>query len=117
MQTIKVSVSDLRRTLETNRAEHKDDYAKAMVGYREALVKELGKKLKDAKAGKPVPRSLEVVVPVSFEDEYDKIIAKLEWTVDTEVDLEDHEFQQYVLDKWTWRQAFVGSTQSYLGPK
>lgn len=44
--------------------------------------------------------------PVSYEENYDRVIAMLEWSTDETIDLDQNEFEQYVRDNWLWKQAF-----------
>lgn len=113
MNTVKVAVSDLLRTLYINRDKHIQEFNDAMVGYREALVNELQEKLILAQTGKDINHNIKTVRPVSYEDSYNEAIAMMEWTVDKEVELDRMEFKQYVQDEWTWKNAFSLTASMY----
>lgn len=113
MENIKVAVSDLLTQLKTNRAKHVVEYDEAMVAYRETMVKELSKLLKNAKKGADVNHTIGVLRPVSFVDSYDEAIAMMEWTTDSEVNLSVPDFKCYVQDVWSWKYQFNAITSSY----
>ena len=51
--------------------------------------------------------------PVSYESSYARAIRMLELSVDTEIELELHDFDQLVQDEWQWKQAFTTSNSTY----
>jgi hypothetical protein len=108
MNTIKVKKSDLLDTLRTNKAKHEEVYEQAMVKYRESL-------RADVEAGKQIEHRLKTVVPLRFADSYEQAIQMLEWEVGDEVELDTHEFQQYVMDDWNWGQSFRAANSAYVG--
>jgi hypothetical protein len=113
MNTIKVAVSDLLKHLKKNRDAHVKEYAEAMVGYREALVKELKAMTKKAIAGEDIELYVRVVQPENYEQHYTEAIEILEWTVDKEVEIDRHQFKQYVQDEWQWKQQFARTAGLY----
>jgi hypothetical protein len=115
MNTIKVKKSDLLDTLRTNKAKHEEVYEQAMVKYREALIAELVSLRADVEAGKQIEHRLKTVVPLRFADSYEQAIQMLEWEVGDEVELDTHEFQQYVMDDWNWGQSFRAANSAYVG--
>lgn len=115
MNTVKVAVSDLLKHLKKNRDSHVKEYAEAMVGYRETLVKELKLMTKKATAGEDIELIVRVVRPENYEQSYTEAIEMLEWTVEKEVELDRHQFKQYVQDEWSWKQTFVRTAGMYKG--
>lgn len=113
MKTVKVAVSDLLTHLKANRENHINDYAELMVEYRKAVVEALSFKLKIAKKEEDVHHTIDVIRPVDYTESYDTAITQLEWTVDTEVDLDQHEFAQYVENKWSWSNMFTQTRMAY----
>lgn len=116
MENIKVKTAVLLDTLHTNLAEHVAEYEEAVVEYEKVIIKELSDKLKAAKAGKPFDFNFSPK-PVSFVESYNSIIAKLEWTTQEEIELDDREVQQYIQNEWTWKNHFATSTGSYIRGK
>jgi hypothetical protein len=46
--------------------------------------------------------------------DYDRVIRMLEMTVDEIITIGAVEFQQYVMDDWTWKEQFTASNSAYL---
>lgn len=115
MNSVKVAISDLLRTLETNRAEHIKDFDEAMEGYKVSMLKELLSKVKTIKKIGKVSHMFTTVVPVSYEKDFDEAIAQLEWSVDKEVLLTAGEFKQLVLNEWSWQNSFKTTIGMYKG--
>ncbi len=113
MNAIKVSKTTLLATLRTNRDKHRQIFLEAQQGYRIAVITELDNMLAEAKAGKKIRRSVTLTEPMDQTKDYDRAIAMLEMSVETEVSLEEHDFQQYVLDEWTWKRQFNTSNMLY----
>lgn len=113
MNTVKVAVSDLLKHLKKNRDAHTKEYAEAMIGYKETLVKELKVMTKKAAAGEDIELYVRVVKPENYEQSYTEAIEMLEWTVDKEVELDRNQFKQYVQDEWQWKQTFARTAALY----
>lgn len=114
MRRIRIETSRLKAVLEENRSKHKDVFERAMVGYREAAIKELDQIIADARAGKKIKRSLSLIQPVDQTADYDRALRMLDLTADDVVELEEHEFDCYVMDKWHWRNQFLSSNSAYV---
>lgn len=113
MNVIKVAVSDLLQQLKINRDKHIKEYNEAMIGYREALVEEIRRKLELAEKGQDVDHTLKTVRPNSFEQYYNEAIGMMEWSIETEVELDRADFKQYVQDEWGWKNQFSLTTSMY----
>lgn len=100
MNEVTVSKEELLKVLTENRDKHIQIFDDACEGvrvkYKELLQKELAK-LED---GKEVKASVSVQMPRNHSEEYDEVIEMLKMSVDDEIELTRHEFQQYVQDKW-----------------
>lgn len=115
MNTVRIEVSKLLAHLMKNREAHKIEYAEAMDGYRDAVIKALSDKLKKARKEEDVDHSIKVVRPTDYTDSYDEAIAMLEWTTEKEVEIDRQQFKQYVQDEWVWKQAFAATSALYKG--
>ena len=69
--------------------------------------------LADAKAGRSIQRSISLAEPADHTEDYDRVLAMLEMSVDETVILSSEEFSQYVLDRWTWSRFATSTNQSY----
>ena len=113
MQTVKINKAELLTVVKANREQHRKIFDEAITGYRECAIKELDAMLAEAKTGKRIRRSVSLVEPVDQTREYDKAIRMLEMSVEDVIELEDHEFSNYVLDDWGWKKSFLASNRAY----
>ena len=51
--------------------------------------------------------------PRTYAKEYETAIAMLEWTVDDVIELDSSQFQNFVLDDWSWKKQFSDSNTLY----
>lgn len=115
MNAIKVKKSELLDKLKANRANHSDQFEKAAVGYRKRVIEVLESRLDDARKGKLPVLVFNLPLPVDQTKAYDRAIGMLELSVDDVIELEEHDYQQYVLDEWTWSQSASTSNAFYIG--
>lgn len=115
MNNVKVQKAALLAKLQTNRTSHRELFLKAQEGYRKVVIEELDKSLQDARAGKALRVFLQLQAPQDHTDDYDNVISMLEMSVDDVIELEAHDFQCYVMDKWTWMQAATTLNTMYAG--
>lgn len=116
MDNVKVNRVELLEIVRKNRDAHSAAWLEAVDEYKAAVIKLCKENLKLAKTEdlslipriKPIPP-----VPTAYLNEYDRAIRMLEMSVDTEIVLEQHDFQQLVLDEWSWKKAFVGLASTY----
>jgi|SRR6516165_205015 len=113
MNTVKVKREELLTKVRSNRDAHRTLFLKAQEGYRKLVIEELDRMLADAKAGGPIARSINLVEPSDHTEDYDRVLAMLEMSVDDTVILGAEEFSQYVLDRWTWSRFAISTNQSY----
>jgi hypothetical protein len=104
MDSISCDKTRLMETLKENREKHRKIYAKASEGY----IKNAGKWLKrkqDELNKKPdvdINLNFGISKPYHHLEEYDTAIGMLEWNLDTNVNLTKQQFENFVLDKWSW---------------
>lgn len=100
MDDVTVSKESLLKILKENKEKHvqifNDAIEGARVQYRQLLEKELGK----LERGRAVTASVNIPLPTNHEEQYDEVIEMLNMSVDEEITLRRHEFQQYIQDKW-----------------
>lgn len=114
MKSVKIDRTKLLETITANRTNHKVTHTEAVAAYRSKAIEELTKMLEQAKSGGEVVRHLTIPKPEEHLADYDRVIAMLEMSVDGFVELASHEFEMYVLDKWTWQDSFTSSNKPYL---
>lgn len=104
MNTVKVKRLELLDKIRGNRTKHRELFLKAQEGYRELVITELDRMLKDARDGKRIRRTISMPEPQDHTDDYDRVISMLEMSLDEIVEIHANEFDMYVRDRWGWKQ-------------
>lgn len=112
MEVVKVKRDELLKKVKDNRANHRQIFEDGQEVYRERVVAELDTMLADAKNGRKIRRMISLPEPEDHTRDYDRIITMLEMSVDSEIELEEHDFSRYVMDQWEWNASFQ-STVAY----
>lgn len=114
MKMVRVDKANLLEKIKENRAKHAEAYEQAVVGYRQELVEKLKEMLKDAKAGKNVAGHVGLQAPQHNLRDYDRAIAMLEASLDSELELDQNEFSNYYMDEWHWKDQFTALNSTYI---
>lgn len=113
MNKVNLKRLDLLDIVKKNREQHVQDFQEAVTDYEKAVVVVAKKNLARAKLpGKKTFVSFPPA-PVSYEDNYKKAERMLELSTDEILEIEDHVFNQLVMDEWGWKQQFVGTSALY----
>ena len=96
-RTIEVKKADLITQIKENKENHKKEFDKAVVAYREVALRQLRTQLERVEEG-ALDAKLDLITPVDNSDNYDKILEMFTWEVKDIVELEQGEFQEYVQD-------------------
>jgi len=114
MENVKVKKGELLAKLKENLKAHVEEFKLAHAAWVEQTIavhklqikslKETSNTSPDAKFGP---------VPTSQATSYERAIAMLEMSVEDEIVLDAHEFDQYVLDNWTWSHSFKSVSAAY----
>ena len=115
MKFQKDKLLEVLRTNRTNRTNHRKIFLEACEGYLKKAIELLEQKLASARKGERISMHFSLQQPVDQTKEYDRAIRMLEMSSDTTVELEEHDFQQYVMDDWAWKQQFLASNSAYSG--
>jgi hypothetical protein len=116
MNSVKLNKNELLKIVRDNKEKHIKEFNEAVEDFKKAVVKIAEENLILANTGnldsitkiKSVPHK-----PVSYETSYTKAIRMLELSVDNEIELEAHDFDQLVLDEWQWKQSFSTMNSTY----
>jgi hypothetical protein len=111
---IKVEKQRLIDTVTENRAEHRGQFLEAQQVYRERVIEELDKRLREVRNGSPITLGFRLPEPVDYTRYYDEALAGLDWEVEDQVYLSQDEFNRLVLNNWEWKQNFAATSLSYL---
>ncbi len=117
MNSVKVKRTELLTRIKNNRDAHRELFLKAQEGYREAMIEELDRMLKDAKEGRAIRRSVSMMEPQDHTKDYDRVIDMLEMSQDEIVEIQEHEFDQYVRDNWSWKALADTTNAMYAARK
>ena len=115
MDTIEVVRQDVIDKLKENRAAHKAKFEEADANYRQVVVDALRARANDVEGGGRIQLHFDLPKPEDYTEDYDTAIAMLEWAQGETIELTQHEFTMYVLDKWRWEQSFMANTSIYSG--
>ena len=113
MDSVRIERIQLLNVLKINRTKHKATVTEAFTKYRELVIVELDKMIAEAKSGKNIRRSIDLIEPMDMTETYDTAILMLEMSVDENIELDKMEFQQYVEDRWHWSNQFSTSNALY----
>lgn len=113
MYSIKVEKAKLLSTLRENLEKHTAEYDEAVRRYPTAVAEALEERALAVRNGGKVNLTFNLPAPQTYADEYRDAIEMLEWAEDESIELDQHEFKQYVQDEWNWKKAFAASTTMY----
>lgn len=116
MRDVKINKTELLDIVRANKEKHIKEFAEAVEDFKKAAVNIAETNLKLAQTGdtdqiakfKALPSK-----PVSYEDSYTRAIRMLELSVDSVIEIEEHIFNQLVLDEWQWKQNFAVTSALY----
>lgn len=114
MRSVRINKEELLSKVRINRDNHKHTFEKALIGYREEVIKELEESLHNARIGKKIQTYISLEEPMNQTQDYDRVIAMLEMSEDQIIELTSQEFDHYVLDNWTWKEQFTISNSKYI---
>lgn len=116
---VTVQKDELLTVLRKNRDNHRETFLKAQAGYRSAVEAALTQALDGICGGQSIAANLQRVTtllpPSEHTKDYDRVIRMLEMSTAKEITVSESQFTQYVLDDWSWKANFVGSTSRYTG--
>lgn len=117
MNTVKVKTQELLESVRGNREEHRDVFKRAFDSYRSRVIEETERNLSNMKLGQAITTFISMEAPQDHTKDYDRIIKMLEMTIDAgehQIEITQHEFAQYVMDDWGWKEEWINSTAAYL---
>jgi hypothetical protein len=113
VRTVKIRRDAFVEKVAVNRAEHRAVFEKALDGYQRRLVRELDSRIADVKAGRRIEHYIRLPEPADHTDDYDRILAMAEMSVDEVVELDADDFARFVMDQWSWKHDFTDTTTFY----
>lgn len=113
MKTVKVKKSELLDIVQKNLAEHESIYEEAMAGYQRELLKVIDELRSKVVAGEQISHSIGLTRPTSHKKSYIQAIKMLKMSIDSEIELDEIAFANYVMDDWNWKDNFILSNSFY----
>lgn len=115
MQSVKMNRKELLKIVKENKEKHIVEYAESVEDYKVAVLKITAGNLKLAKTADLAKFNFRAIPsrPTSYEDNYTRAIRMLELSVEDTIDVEEHIFNQLVLDEWGWKQQFTAMAATY----
>ncbi len=115
MKTVTVSKQELLLKVIENREEHLKDYKEMMIEYKQKLIEALELMIeKNRVIQKNFDRTVSLQEPVNNVSDYDRIISMLGMSVADTIELDFHEYEQYVMNNWHWSSSFEISKTRYM---
>lgn len=114
METVNINKEELLAKVQENRELHAEVYTEALQGWRDARrdwFTEGARIVQDG--GTPPSLAFTEVRPENHTSDYDQIITMLEMSVDDVIELEEHQFAQYVMDRWNWKRAWIQNSSKF----
>ena len=113
MHAITVKKEELLKKLTANRDAHRAIFLEAQAGFRKRVVEELDRRLEAARKGEAINLHIGLVEPQDHTDDYERVICMLEMDQAPTVELEEHDFAQYVMDDWGWSIQSLTANSAY----
>lgn len=110
---VRIEKTTLLETLNKNRAAHRAIFEEAVEGYRTQALALLDRHIADIKANKLIRVHVVIPAPVDQTKEYDRVIEMVKMNTFEHMDLDEHEFAQFVMDNWEWKHNFLLSNSTY----
>jgi len=115
VEKVRLKKDQLLKILHNNREIHAQQYTDAVEGFYATVREKLGELHSRLESKELVAYHMNEVPPESHVKDYDRAIKKLEMTLDTEIELADHEFAQYVENTgWDWSHHWQMSNSKYV---
>ena len=114
MKTVTIEKQKLLKHLKENREKHLKEYVESHDNWEKKVIETLERALFNAKKDAVFKTHFNIPEPQSFIEEYDTVIEQLKWTEDGMIELDLHEFQRFVQDKWDWKNSFDTTKAFYL---
>ena len=114
MRTVRIDKRELLVVVGDNRNAHREVFVAAVEAYRSQALIQLQQRIDEIMSGKQFVLGFALPVPEDHTADYDEVLRMLDMSVDEVVELDQQEFQQFVMDDWSWTRAWQSSTASYM---
>jgi hypothetical protein len=114
MKSVRIDKDALRERVQANRDQHRELYEKAIEGYRKTVIDWFNDQVDRAKAGKSYETYFSMPKPEDHTDDYDRVLDMLDMSIESNFELSQQEFAQYVRDDWGWKREFTATSSNYV---
>lgn len=113
LNTITVNKVKLLNTLRDNKNKHVKTVQETQEGYRESVIKILSSRLKEIKNGGKINLHFNLPTPEDHTADYTIAVGMLEWCLEDVIQLTKENYENFVLDQWSWSTNFSNVTGLY----
>lgn len=111
---ITVEKTALLDALRTNRTAHVELFQQAIEKYRLKAIAWFEDSILTIKQGGEVQVQLRLPIPEEHTDDFDRAIEMIEWHQGDSIELTEHQFENFVRNRWDWHRTFTSNTASYV---
>ena len=116
-RTVNVKRVELLAALKSNLAEHRAQYAEAVIDYRAKVLSDLKAKIKQVNAASDADlvklASVHLQPPQNHETDYTEMIDLFSVSIDENINLDHQSFKSFFKNEWSWTSQFVALSASY----
>lgn len=113
IDTVRVNKDALLERIKENRDQHRTIFEEAIAGWKKKVTETLEERYQAALRGEQFNVAIHLPRPEDHTDQYDTVIELLTMSLDEELELTQHDFACYALDKWQWQAQFLTASASY----
>lgn len=121
---VKVERTKLLETIRKNAETHQEEWKTAhdkwheeqiekQIEYQKAMAGCIDKAQSDGEITWPNYHEFMLEEPQSHKKQYDRVICRLDMSVDEHIFLSHKDFDRYVMDDWEWKAGFTRSVSNY----
>jgi proteasome lid subunit RPN8/RPN11 len=115
MEKVKVNREELLSILNGNRDKHKQEFEEAVTGWKEQALEAMKNAVAEFENDNfhTTHPLVTLPKPTAHLRDYDLAIRMLEMSVDTDIEIEQHDFNCFVMDEWQWKAGFAQTVSNY----
>jgi hypothetical protein len=113
LDTVVIPKDDLTAKIQENYDRHREIFEDAIAGYQVTVVRLLQEHIYRISTNAPERVLVNLPFPEDHSDDYERVLTMLNMSVDTHLELSQHDFAQYVMDDWGWKAGWTETTAMY----
>lgn len=108
-----VTKSWLLNVVSENLKNHDKIFEEALEGYKKQCISQLEAYLERIKRGDVIQVYVSMPQPVNQRKAYERVLDMIANNQDNNIILDEADYAAYVLDEWSWKDAFIHTNSSY----